>query len=194
MLYSRRGGGVAAATESRARADRSTTLSALVIAAAASRSARSASSTRRSKKKRCRLRSVVSRANWWPLRTRSSTATAVGEPARVSRSSDEPCLRRESNLGRRAGGAPMNVQSSGACGRPSPREVAPPPTLPDAAAPPWAHCVPRSGGKTRPTSRPREPRPRETQRRRTPLQQEPSVSHQARLSEETDRILSLIHI
>ena len=47
VLYSRRGGGVAAVTESRARANRSTTLSALVIPAAASRSARSASSTRR---------------------------------------------------------------------------------------------------------------------------------------------------
>ena len=91
-------------------------------------------------------------------------------------------------MGRRAGGARKNVQSAGASGPPSTREVAPPPTLPDAAAPPWEHCVPGSGAKTRPTSRPREPRPRETQRRRTPPQQETSVSHQAKLSEETDRI------
>ena len=39
---------------------------------------------------------------------------------------------------------------------------------------------------TRPTSRPREPCPLETQRRRTPPQQEASLSHLARLSEEID--------
>jgi len=87
-------------------------------------------------------------------------------------------------VGRRAGGARKNVQSAGASGPPSTREVAPPPTLPDAAAPPWEHCVPGSGAKTRPTSRPRKPCPRETQW--TPPQQETSVSHQARLSEEID--------
>ena len=57
---------------------------------------------------------------------------------------------------------------------------------------PWAHLVPGIGAKTRPTSRPREPRPLETQRRQTPPQQESSVSHQARLNEEIDRILSAL--
>ena len=53
-----------------------------------------------------------------------------------------------SNLGRRAGGAPLNVLRAGACGTPSPGEVAPPPTPPDAATPsPWAHLVPGSGAK-----------------------------------------------
>ena len=83
-------------------------------------------------------------------------------------------------MGRRAGGARKIVQSAGASGPPSTREVAPPPILPDAAALPWEHC----GAKTRPTSRPREPCPRETQCRRNPPQQEASVSHLARLSKE----------
>ena len=41
---------------------------------------------------------------------------------------------------------------------------------------------------TRPTSRPQKPRSVETKLRQTPPQQEPSVSHQARLNENTDRI------
>ena len=89
-------------------------------------------------------------------------------------------------MGRRAGGARKIVQSAGASGPPSTREVAPPPTLPNAAAPPWEHCVPGSGAKTGPTSRPPEPCPRETQLRLIPSQQEASVSHLARLSEEID--------
>ena len=78
------------------------------------------------------------------------------------------------------------TQSARASGPPSTREIAPPPILPDAAVPPRERCVPGSGAKTRPTSRSREPCPRETQRRQTPPQQETSVSHQARLSEEVD--------
>ena len=89
------GGGVAASTESRAWADQSTTLSALVIAAAASRSVRSASPhSALLESKALSPPERVSRTNWWSRRARSSTATAVGEPVRVSRSADEPCSRR----------------------------------------------------------------------------------------------------
>ena len=89
---------------------------------------------------------------------------------------------------RRAGGARKNVPSAGASEPPSLREVPPPSALEDAAATPWAHRVPGSGANIRQTPWPREPRPRETQRRRTPSQQQPFVSYLATQSEETDLI------
>ena len=100
-----------------------------------------------------------------------------------------PVCGKLSNLRRAAGGTPLSVLRADACGPPSPRGVAPPLTTPDTATPlPCSHLFPGSGVMTSPTSRPREPRFRETQHRQTPTQQEPSVSHQARLNEKTDRI------